>query len=164
MPFFSSRGGSNVPLEVQRWQYFLLKQNIPQVGSIDGGFGLKTETATKFFQVNHGITVTGAFDAATLAVAQTLGYTVVPDDHCADKKTKSIPPKPPNLSSPDNPSRNKGLGCFKFKQLPLANRADPDEIVMMASCDGTVPDWRGTNIIEVPIPQLRFASGAGATV
>jgi len=30
MPFFLKRGGNNVPLEVQRWQYFLLKQNIPQ--------------------------------------------------------------------------------------------------------------------------------------
>src|SRR5262245_52902142 len=55
MPFFLKRGGNNVPLEVQRWQYFLRKQNISQVGRIDGQFGLKTENATKFFQVQHGI-------------------------------------------------------------------------------------------------------------
>jgi hypothetical protein len=40
MPFFLKRGGNNVPLEVQRWQYFLLKQNIPQVGRIDAQFGV----------------------------------------------------------------------------------------------------------------------------
>ena len=36
MAFFLKRGGNNNPLEVQRWQYFLLRQNIPQVGRIDG--------------------------------------------------------------------------------------------------------------------------------
>src|SRR5262245_44166780 len=32
MPFLLKRGGANVPLEVQRWQYFLLKNNIAQTG------------------------------------------------------------------------------------------------------------------------------------
>lgn len=52
MPFFLLRGGRNVPLEVQRWQYFLLKQNILQVGQIDGNFGPKRRQ--KFF--NSSIT------------------------------------------------------------------------------------------------------------
>lgn len=164
MPFLLSRGGANVALEVQRWQYFLLKQNVPQVGAIDGQFGLKTENATKFFQVQQSLPTTGAFDAATCDAAKTLGYVVVPDDHYDDKKTKAFPPKPTNLASPDNASRNNGLGCFLFRQLPLANRADPDEVVMLGSCDGTVADWRKTNIIDIPIPQLRFASGFTGTV
>lgn len=46
MPFRLSRGGPNVIAEVQRWQYFLLRIGINQAGSIDGDFGLKTETAT----------------------------------------------------------------------------------------------------------------------
>ena len=54
MPFFLKRGGNNISLEVQRWQYFLLRQNILQVGRIDGQFGQKTEVATKFFQVQRG--------------------------------------------------------------------------------------------------------------
>jgi len=164
MPFFLKRGGNNVPLEVQRWQYFLLKQNIPQVGRIDAQFGLKTEDATKFFQVRHGIAVTGEFDAMTRDAAKTLGYLVVPDDHYDDKKGKQFPPKPRNLRSPTNESRNEGLGCFKFRQLPLANRADPDEIVVLGSCDGAVDDWRRTNIVEIEISQLRFATGFTGTV
>jgi hypothetical protein len=32
---FLKRVGNNVPLEVQRWQYFLLKQNVPQAGRVD---------------------------------------------------------------------------------------------------------------------------------
>jgi len=159
MPFFLKRGGNNVPLEVQRWQYFLLKQNIQQVGHIDGQFGLKTENATKFFQVQHAIPVTGEFDAMTRDAAKTLGYTVVPDNHYDDKKGAQFPPKPNDLSSPSNESRNRGLGCFKFRQLPVENRADPDEIDILGSCDGTIADWRGTNIVDIEIPQLRFAVG-----
>ena len=164
MPFFLARGGSNVPLEVQRWQYFLLKQNFPQTGGIDGQFGLKTENATRFFQVQHNIPVSGGFDAATRDVARTLGYTVVPDDFYDDKKGTQYPPKPNNLKSPDNKSRNKGLGCFSFKQLPRASRSDKDEIVILGSCDGTIDDWRKANIVDVAIPQLRFATGFTGTV
>jgi hypothetical protein len=164
MPFFLKRGGSNVPLEVQRWQYFLLKQNVPQVGRIDAQFGLKTEDATKFFQVRHGVPVTGEFDAMTRDVAKALGYTVVPDDHYEDKQGAQFPAKPRRLRSPSNDSRNEGLGCFKFKQLPRPNRGDPDEIVMLGSCDGSIDDWRRTNIVDVEIPQLRFAMGFTGTV
>ena len=39
MPFLLRRGGKNVPLEVQRWQYFLLRNKIPQAGAIDAQFG-----------------------------------------------------------------------------------------------------------------------------
>ena len=35
MPFPLTRGDANVLAEVQRWQYFLLKQGFPIVGSID---------------------------------------------------------------------------------------------------------------------------------
>jgi hypothetical protein len=164
MPFFLKRGGNNVPLEVQRWQYFLLKQNVPQVGGIDGQFGLKTEDATKFFQVRHGISVTGEFDAMTRDVAKTLGYQVVPDNHYDEIKGEQFPPKPQNLRAPSNESRNEGLGCFKFWQLPRANRADPDEIVVLGSCDGAIDDWRRTNIVEIEIPQLRFARGFTGTL
>jgi hypothetical protein len=141
-----------------------LKQNVPQVGRIDGQFGLKTENATKFFQLQHNISVTGEFDAMTRDAAKTLGYQVVPDNHYDDKTGKQFPPKPRNLRSPSNESRNEGLGCFKFKQLPLANRADPDEIVVLGSCDGATDDWRRTNIVDIEIPQLRFAAGFTSTV
>ena len=164
MAFFLKRGGSNNTLEVQRWQYFLLRNNFSQVGNIDGQFGLKTEQATKFFQVQQNIEATGEFDAKTRSAARSLGYTVVPDDHYDDKTTKAYPPKPANLGSPDNASRNAALGCFKFKQLPLANRADKDEVVILGSCDDTIEDWRHTNIVSLALPQLRFASGFNGTI
>src|SRR5262249_940105 len=126
--------------------------------------GLKSENATKFFQVQHGISVTGEFDAMTRDAAKTLGYKVVPDNHYDDIMGRQFPPKPPNLSSPSNESRNEGLGCFKFKHLPLATRADPDEIVVLGSCDGAIADGRRTNIVDIEIPQLRFAAGFTGTV
>jgi hypothetical protein len=158
MPFFLKRGGNNVPLEVQRWQYFLLRNGFSQVGNIDGQFGLKTEDATKFFQVQHEIAATGEFDAATRDVARGLSYTVVKDDYYDDKKTKAFPKTPAHLSSPSNASRNAALGCFKFRQLPLANRSDKDEIDIKGSCDDAIADWRRANIVNVTVPQLRFAT------
>jgi len=165
MPFLLKRDGNNVPLEVQRWQYFLLKHGFPQVGRIDAQFGLKTEQATKFFQVQQSITpVSGELDNKTLSVARTLGYTVVPDDHYDDKKGANYPPKPDDLESPTNASRNEALTCFKFRQLPLGSRGDPDEIAITGSCDGTLSDWRQTNIVTIAAPQLRFATDFDGTV
>jgi hypothetical protein len=93
-----------------------------------------------------------------------LGYKVVPDDHYNEKKSTQFPPRPQNLRSPSNESRNQGLGCFKFKQLPLENRSDPDEVVVLGSCNGAIDDWRRTHIVNIEIPQLRFAMGFTGTV
>ena len=159
MPFLLQRGGKNVPLEVQRWQYFLLKQNVPQVGIIDAQFGAKLEDATKIFQIQHNLKPTGRLDQPTLATAPAANYTVLSDAYYDDKKKSSFPPEPGGLSSPSNADRNAALGCFTFKQLPLSNRGDKDEVVPLKSCDGKVTDWRRTNIVDIEVPQLRFAAG-----
>jgi len=164
MPFLLRRGGMNVPLEVQRWQYFLLRNKIPQAGTIDAQFGLKTEEGTKIFQMQHALKSTGRLDKPTLKVAKGLGYTVQRDDYYDDKRTDAYPARPGNISSPSNADRNKALGCFMFKQLPLANRGDPDEIVPLGSCDGKTPDWRKANIIDIELPQLQFATGYSGRV
>ncbi len=148
-----------MPLEVQRWQYFLLKNRIPQAGLIDAQFGAKTEEATKIFQIQHALKPTGRLDSVTLQAAEELGYTVQPDNYYDDKMGVSYPPRPKKISSPTNKDRNAALGCFTFKQLPLANRGDPDEIVPLGSCDGKILDWRKTNIVDIDIPQLKFAQG-----
>jgi hypothetical protein len=159
LPFLLTRGGKNIPLEVQRWQYFLRKQGIPQAGAIDGQFGLKTEDATKIFQLQHTIKpMSGRLDEATLDVAKDLGYSVKPGDYYDGKRTDGYPPKPRNINSPTNASRNAELGCFKFKQLPRQNRGDAEEIVIGGSCDGKIADWRKTNIVDISVPQLAFAS------
>jgi D-alanyl-D-alanine carboxypeptidase-like protein/putative peptidoglycan binding protein len=164
MSFLLKRNGNNVPLEVQRWQYFLLKQNFSQVGRADAQFGLKTEQATKFFQIQQGIAPSGELDNVTLSVAKGLGYTALSNDHYDNKKSASFPPKPGNLQSPTNASRNAALTCFKFKQLPRANRGDADEIVTTTSCNGAIADWRQTNIVEIAVPQLRFATDFHGTI
>jgi hypothetical protein len=165
MPFLLKRNGSNIPLEVQRWQFFLRKQGIPQAGAIDGQFGLKTEEATKIFQLQHAIKpMSGQLDSATLGVAKGLGYTVKPNNYYDDKPTDGYPPKPGKLKSPTNASRNAELGCFKFKQLPRAYRSDADEIVTGSSCDGKVGDRRKSNIVDISVPQLALASDYSGVV
>jgi hypothetical protein len=159
MPFRLSRVGRNVPAEVQRWQYFLLKQGISQVGNIDADFGMKTETATKFFQVSAGISTTGKVDDRTLAAASDRGYTILPDDHYTERSGADFPPMPSGLSSPSNSSRNRNFGCFKFIQVPIAMRPDAESIVQRGSCDGSQSDWVAANIVEFDVPQLKFARG-----
>lgn len=159
MPFKLSKGGTNVIGEVQRWQYFLLKRRIGEVGRVDGDFGTKTETATKFFQVSQQITATGKLDERTLEIAKALGYTVLPDDYYSKRATEAFPPKPTNLDSPSNSSRNRDFMSFKFLQKPLANRPDKEAIVIKGSCDGSLADWTVDKIIDVEIPQLQFAKG-----
>lgn len=164
MAFQLTRGGANVPAEVQRWQYFLRRQGIPQVGAIDADFGLNTETGTKFFQVQHGVSATGKVTAATLAAAAEVGYTVVPDDYYTKRAGAGFPLKPANPSSPTNATRNKDFTCFQFMQRPRAKRPDAEAIVQTGSCDGAEPDWVAAHIVNVDIPQLRHARGSSGRV
>jgi hypothetical protein len=158
MPFTLSRGGTNLPAEVQRWQYFLRKQGFDQVGAIDADFGKNTELGTKFFQVREGLTANGKADANTLQRAAELGYTIVPNDYYEKRKGTGWPRPPRGLESPSNATRNRLFTCFKFIQLPLAQHPrDPEEIVIRGSCDGREPDWVAEHIVDIEMPQLKFA-------
>jgi hypothetical protein len=161
MPFTLSRIGNNVPAEVQRWQYFLRRQGIPQVGAIDADFGFNTEKATKFFQVTHGLSATGKVNESSLAQAEEFGYTVLQDGYYDDRSGLDFPEKPVGLSSPTNASRNTTFECFKFLQRPLEQRPDAEAIVQKGSCDGSTADWVASHIVDVSLPQLRFARGFG---
>jgi D-alanyl-D-alanine carboxypeptidase-like protein/putative peptidoglycan binding protein len=162
--FKLSRGGPNVIAEVQRWQYFLLRIGINQVGLIDGDFGLNTEKATKFFQVQSGLSPNGKVNDQTLEKARELGYTILPDDYYTSRAGTSFPDEPDNLESPSNESRNETFTCFKFIQRPLAQRPDAEAIVIKGSCDGALSDWTAAKIIQIPVPQLKFARGFNGTV
>jgi len=164
MPFFLSRFGSNVPAEVQRWQYFLRRQGFDQVGNVDAAFGIKTETATKYFQVSHGINPTGEVKEDTLAKAQLLGYTILADDYYQQRARADFPTKPTKLSSPTNAYRNKVFTCFNFLQLPLAQRPDAEAIVQKGSCTGSTNDWVATNVVTLRLPQPIFAKGFVGTI
>jgi hypothetical protein len=159
VPVTLSRGGRNVPAEVQRWQYFLLKRGLVQAGNIDADFGQKTETATKFFQVQAGLSATGKLDARTLEKAKELGYTVVPDDYYERKSGTGFPRQPSDLGSPSNTTRNRDFTCFKFIQRPRNQRPDAEAIVQKGSCDGSEPDWVAAHIVDTEMPQLKFARG-----
>lgn len=159
MPFRLTKGGANVPAEVQRWQYFLLKQEIPQVGVIDSGFGNKTEEATKIFQLKHGLPTNGKVDDRTLTKAEELGYTILPDDYYEERAGANFPRPPRNLESPDNRTRNRDFTCFKFIQRPLNQRPDAEAIVQKGTCDGRERDWVAAHIVEFDMPQLKFARG-----
>lgn len=161
MPFQLSRGGANVPAEVQRWQYFLRRQGIDQVGAIDADFGQNTELATKFLQVRHGLTANGRVNESTLTRAAELGYSLEPDDYYTKRAGTGFPKEPTNLSSPSNASRNADFTCFSFNQRPLENRPDAEAIVQKGSCDGQRSDWAAANIVTIDVPQLRFARGFG---
>jgi len=158
MPFLLARGADNLPAEVQRWQYFLLRQGFPQVGRIDASFGMKTELATRFFQTKAGLATSGALDIATIQAAASLGYTIVPDNYYAVRAGAAWPPKPAGISSPSNAWRNATFTCFLFRQVPRAARPDAEAIVITESCDGTQPDWTNANIVDLAVPQMKFAA------
>lgn len=162
--FTLARGKANISAEVQRWQYFLRRQGYDQVGNIDGDFGINTQTATKFFQVKHDLAANGEADKTTLQFAATLGYTILPPNYYNDRKGDACPAKPTGLSSPSNDTRNKDFGCFKFFQHPRPPRPDKEAIVITTSCDGAVPDWVGSNVVDISVPQLRFARGYNGRV
>ncbi|MGB3336914.1 MAG: M15 family metallopeptidase [Devosia sp.] len=159
MPFKLSRFGSNVPAEVQRWQYFLLRQGFAQAGGIDGDFGLKTETATKFFQMKNQLTADGKVKDAELNAARSLGYSVVPDDYYSSRGGTSYPAAPADLGSPGNETRNRDFTSFRFLQKRRAERPDAEAIVIKGSSDGSIADWTASKIVDIAIPQLKFAKG-----
>jgi len=155
MPFMLARGQPNVTTEVQRWQFFLHRRGIGEVGALDGQFGQATERATTVFQRMHLLQESGKLDAATLSTAQQAGYTVVADDHY-DKlaATKEFPQRPKKLSSPSHDLRNEKLGCYVFLQPPFDQRGDKDGILVFGTCDKASDDWERENIVRVPIPEL----------
>lgn len=160
MAIFLARGATNMPAEVQRWQYFLLRQGFPQVGSLDADFGMKTEQATKFFQVRAGITATGKLDSKTHAAAVALGYRDLEPEYYTAKAGTSWP-APPAFGSPGNAARNAAFGCFSFLLRPLANRPDRESIVIKGACDGSVSDWVARNIVDIAVPQMAHVTGYG---
>ena len=131
------------------------------MGSINSDFGRNTEIGTELFQTRSGIAVTGKLNSRTLDVAQTLGYTVLPNNYYSERSSAGFPPKPSpsTLASPDNATRNENFKCFKFMQLPLDQRPDREAIVIKASCDGSNPDWVAAQVLNIDIPQLKFARG-----
>lgn len=145
MTFLLSRTAKNVPAEVQRWQYFLLRQGITMVGQVDGDFGVKSETATRVFQMTKGLSQTGKLDRKTLDAALPLGYTELPDDYYKKRSSLSWPPSPTGLNSPGNAWRNATFECFEFRKPTTAG----DNIIIGKNCSGTKKDWVASYITDL---------------
>lgn len=155
MTFLLSRTGKNVPAEVQRWQYFLRRQGITQVGTVDADFGVKSETATRIFQMTKGLTQTGKLDRNTLDAAVALGYSELPGDYYRNRKALDWPARPAGLASPTNPWRNAAFECFEFRKLTTAD----DGIRIGRNCAGTKPDWTASNITDLQTDLLNHVPG-----
>jgi D-alanyl-D-alanine carboxypeptidase/Putative peptidoglycan binding domain len=153
MPILLERGQPNIACEVQRWQFFLRRQGLTEAGAIDGDFGEKTEGATMAFQAQAGLPRTGELDARTFDAAQGLGYRDLDERHYTDPGS-GFPARPSDLDSPGPAFRDRALGCFRFTQPPLAQRGDPDGILIRGSCDGTTGDWSAANIRRIVVPEL----------
>ena len=100
--FELSRFGKNVTAEIQRWQFFLLRNSIPQAGILDGIFGANTEIGTKIFQMKYGLKESGRVDETTLGKAAELGYRILEEDYYEVRASENWPPAPSGLVSPDS--------------------------------------------------------------
>ena len=76
--------------------------------------------------------MTGKLDARTLDVAQTIGYTVQPNNYYSEPSSAGFPARPSasTLASPDNATRTANFKCFKFKLPPRDQRPDKEGIVI----------------------------------
>ncbi|MCP4381743.1 MAG: hypothetical protein GY798_10080 [Hyphomicrobiales bacterium] len=157
--FKLSRSGSNVPAEVQRWQYFLRTQGISQVGPVDSQFGGNTEVGTKIFQIQSGLNAHGRVDEATLDAASALEFRILNSNYYADRSSLSWPNESTNLRSPSNAWRNRLFVCFEFLQKRRGQRPDEESIVIKGSCDDSVADWEDAFIVNLRDDRLQFAVG-----
>lgn len=114
--------------------------------------------------MQSGLTSNGKVNDQTLQKAQEFGYTILADDYYTERAGTSFPAEPNDIESPSNASRNAAFTCFRFSQRPRAQRPDAEAIVIKGSCDGALSDWTASKIIEVPMPQLRFARGFNGKV
>ncbi len=126
---------------VIKWQQFLASKGY-EIGSIDGIFGSKTESATKKWQKKNGLTADGLVGSKSFAKAKTQGFKYT-------EKSLWYPPRP-KFGSPSSAKRKKMFGEFKYR------RKGGSEIEILG-------DWVKKNIVRVKIPQLIGVEGAPKT-
>ena len=125
---------------VLKWQQFLIDQGY-KIGSLDGVFGTKTETATKDWQKKNGLDNDGVVGDKSFAKAKTMGF----------KHTETsiwYPPRP-NFGSPSQSRVKELFGEFQYQ------RTSGKEIRILGN-------WVAQNIVEVEIKQLKGVLGAPA--
>jgi hypothetical protein len=123
---------------VLKWQEFLIGKGY-SIGSLDGVFGSKTETATIDWQTATGLTGDGIVGETSFAAARKQGFSHSPSSIW-------YPPRP-NFSSPSLAKVQQMFGTFQYR------RTTGSEIQILGN-------WVQQNIVDVSIPQLKGVHGA----
>ena len=135
--------------EVEKWQHFLIGQNINVLA--DGDFGANTYAATVAFQEKYGLGADGVVGRGTLAKAFELGFGEAHDEGVEGEESPKWPP-PPEFGPISGADRLKVFGQFAYEPAPT--QWNPEAI--------TIKDnWAALNVVQVEIPQLVGVSGAG---
>ncbi|MBS3914352.1 MAG: M15 family metallopeptidase [Bacteroidetes bacterium] len=125
--------------DVIQWQEFL-KLSGYNIGSLDGIFGSKVESATKEWQKKNGLEADGIVGSNTL---QKAGLSVVASP--SPINSKYYPPKP-DFAYPNSTRVRQLFGNFSFR-----NNKGKIEIL---------DNWAGKNVVKVRIPELIGVYGA----
>jgi len=128
--------------QVGDWQMFLRGVGL-YYSAIDNDFGDITETSTKSFQRNNGLTADGIVGNKTMKKAIELGYNEYSDENDEFIHSPNYPAKPNFLPITGNANREKLFGKFSYKASPNGN--NPEQITI-------TDDWDDKNIVRVKLP------------
>ncbi len=133
---------------VSAWQTFLVGQGF-DVGVIDGDFGVKTRTATEFFQQANGLAVDGVAGRQTFLAAAAKGFALI-EEPASDQSGSDWPARPSFQPLVGSNARAAIFGKFDYIHAPVDGNKEAIRVL---------GNWKQQNIISVPIPQLRKALG-----
>jgi len=139
--------------DIFAWQNFLHGRGfaLPRFG-VDGDFGGETADATRAYQTQEGLSVTGDADAATLAHAATQGFVLPghPTNVPPEQSGPGWPPRPADLTPPSVASQQALFGPLEAVSAPIEGNPEAIRII----------NGFAQNIVRVPIPELAGISGA----
>ena len=133
---------------VEAWQSFLRGQHFDP-GAVDGKFGEHTRDATIAFQRKARIAADGVAGRQTLLKAASDGLELF-EEPSDDKSSSNFPPPPSFPPLTTNAQREALFGHYDY--VPAPTRDNPEGIRILG-------DWQRSNIVNVPVPQLRKALG-----
>lgn len=125
---------------VLKWQEFLISKGY-DIGSLDGIFGSKTETATKDWQKKNGLTDDGVVGEKSFTKAKTQGLKY-------NATSEWYPPRP-DFGAPSTAKVKELFGSFDFR------RKNGGEVEILGG-------WSAANIVKVEIKQLIGVEAAPA--
>lgn len=135
--------------DVSAWQLFLRGQGL-YLGSIDGRFGKKSESATRAFQTSASLHADGRVGDNTYAAALAAGFALTQHPK-GDARGAGWPARPPNLKPLGNWGRSRTFG--KMMVVPAPTKSNPEAVKI-------TNDWESKYLVSILIPQLAGVPGA----